>query len=207
VAATDAADARRIRFAAGAIQKELSLQGFIEGPVRGDGHFGVRTTAGIVACQREHKLTPDGLAGRNTLAHLCWDPIEDYELFLKIPDHLLYGQLALESGMDPGAQGLDRRKSTDRGLAQISDEYHPEVSNAQAYGDIRFSIHFTALSMITAGPGSGDSYAARGLWDCAVAAHNNPSKARDWFRDGSPPDEQIESYVRLVRKSGTPPVG
>jgi hypothetical protein len=135
-----------------------------------------------------------------------FDPVDDYQRFLGIPDNILFGQLRLESGCDPGAQGLDRKRSTDRGLAQISDEFHPEVSNAQAYGDIRFSIHFTALSMVEARPSSDfDTYAALGKWDCAIAHHNSPAKARRLFHDGTG-DEQITSYVSLVRKNAALPL-
>lgn len=199
VQATDVADAHRIRYAAGAIQKELGAQGYIEGPIRGDGHYGQKTTAGIVAFQHHHRLLGDGQAGPKTLAAMCWPVILFFQNLVVIPDRLLLGMVRLESGMDPGAQGADRTKSTDRGLAQISDVSFPQITDAQAYGDIRFALAFGANNIR-------DAFDKLHLWDPAVAWHNNPSKARAWAVNGEPPDQQIADYVRLVREYAARPV-
>ena len=207
--AVDDADGKRIRLAAGAIQEELELQGYL-GPGAHDGHYGPKTDAAIKAFQRQHGLVVDGAAGPKTLLRLCYPVIYFFQAIARprIPDNLLLGLLRLESGVDPGAQGVDRTRSTDRGLGQISDVSFPHITDAQAYGDIRFSIAFGAGQLIGAKRRQTDAqtFADMGAWDCAIANHNNPSKADAWFDTGSPPDHQISEYVRLVRVYAAKPI-
>jgi hypothetical protein len=46
-----------------------------------------------------------------------------------------------ESSLNPNAKNINTGGSTDRGLFQINDKYHPEVSDAQAY-DPMFATQF-----------------------------------------------------------------
>ena len=51
-----------------ALQKLLNINGFACGSV--DGDFGKRTKSAVLAAQRAHKLTRDGIAGRKTIQAL-----------------------------------------------------------------------------------------------------------------------------------------
>lgn len=51
-----------------ALQKLLNINGFDCGSV--DGDFGKNTRKAVLACQKDHKLTRDGVAGRNTIKAL-----------------------------------------------------------------------------------------------------------------------------------------
>jgi len=50
------------------LQKRLSMLGYVVGPI--DGIYGRQTQARVVLFQREHGLTPDGIAGSRTIAEL-----------------------------------------------------------------------------------------------------------------------------------------
>jgi hypothetical protein len=224
--AVDGVDKRRIRLAAGSIQRELMIRGYLPITSHCDGVFGPKTHAAIKTFQArwnatkpasEPALDVDGAVGPKSMRALCWPLIVAEQSFgpyldppqVAIPDNLLYGEIALESNFDPGAQGEDRTRSTDRGLAQISDEAFEWVLDSTAYGDIRFSIAFAGLHMRQSRRREADaqSYGEQGHWDEAIANHNNPTKADEWYDTGvapvgpnEQPPGQIANYVRLVRK-------
>jgi hypothetical protein len=51
-----------------------------------------------------------------------------------------------ESNLNPAAKNVNADKSIDRGLYQINNKYHPEVTDAQAY-DPNFAAHFFCQSV------------------------------------------------------------
>lgn len=182
--------AGRVRYAVQNIQAELTAQGFPCGIA--DGWFGKATSNAVKAFQSARGLVADGQFGPKS-ARALFSPIAQWwETMIYIPDNLVRGQISLESGWDPGAQGLyDGR---DRGLAQINSYWHPEVTDAMAYGDCKYCIMFVAGSLFRA-------YDSLKNWDAAIANHNNPAKAREWSKTGVAPDQQIADYVRLVRET------
>jgi peptidoglycan hydrolase-like protein with peptidoglycan-binding domain len=147
-------------------------------------------TAGAAAAfQKRNGLVADGWVGPATARRLFFRPVDDAQLARSIPDNLLYGMARLESGMDPGAEGkVDDR---DRGLFQFNRTYWPSITDEVAYADVTHCAKVAADSLRLA-------YDRLGRWDCAVASHNNPSKARTWATTGSPPDDQIANYVTAV---------
>lgn len=78
-----------------------------------------------------------------------------YDLLIKtsaekngIPPYVLWGLLSQESGFNPTARGYNKDKngnvvSVDRGIAQINNSAHPDVSDAQA-DDPNFAIPWAA---------------------------------------------------------------
>lgn len=139
-------------------------------------------------------MTADGVVGPRTAKRLFVLFTDDAERKLQIPDHLLRGLITLESGWDPGAQG--RADDRDRGLAQVNSRWHPDVTDEMAYGRPRWAVNW-------AGKRLRDAYDSLKVesFDPAIAFHNNPQKAQEWARDGKAPDDQIATYVRLVREA------
>jgi hypothetical protein len=192
-------DEERIRYGAAAVQRELESHGYIDESSY-SGKFGPITVDAIKRFQKNQGLYVDGKAGPKTLRLLCWRPIWSHQIYsvIPIPNNLLFGLMGLESMFDPGAQGADRSKSTDRGVAQISAESFPDI--------IGFSVAFSARNMREAKhPDQSKTYAEMGRWDLAIAHHNSPALARRWFETGVAPfvetrKVQIADYVKYVQE-------
>jgi peptidoglycan hydrolase-like protein with peptidoglycan-binding domain len=205
---TTSRDEPRIRYGAAAIQRQLEVAGFIEESSY-SGKFGPITVDAIKRFQKHQGLYVDGKAGPKTCRLLAWRPIWSHQIYgeIVIPNNILYGLMYLESMLDPGAEGADTSKSIDRGIAQISKESFPDITDAQAYGDIGFSVAFSARNMRSAKhPDQSKTYAEMGRWDLAIAHHNSPALARRWFETGVAPyvetrKVQIADYVRHVQSS------
>lgn len=88
-----------------------------------------------------------------------------------LPTGLLLAVLEHESGLNPAArsvnQGGSAPGSIDRGIAQINDYWHPDVSDEQAY-DPSFAIPWAAqfLSQL---------YQRCGTWKGALSSYNTGS--------------------------------
>lgn len=184
---------QRVRWAVIAIQRELIRRGFLVDPGRPlDGIFGPNTERAAKAFQRGHGLVADGIVGPKTAVRLWADLFAWSEGAERIPGHLVYGMCRLESGLDPGAEGsVDDR---DRGIGQFNRHYWPSISDEVAFSRPGICIGQTALNLRQA-------MDRLGLWDAAIAAHNNPAKAKVWAETGKAPDAQIEQYVALVRQN------
>lgn len=189
---------QRVRWANIAIQNELIRQGFMERPSwKLDGGVGPRYDSAIRAFQRSWDLKPDGLVGPSTAGRLWVQQFVWWQVVLGIPGNLVMGLARLESGFDPGAVGrVDER---DRGLCQFNRRWWPQVSDEMAFSDVPGCVALAAQNLA-------EAHERYGSWDCAIAAHNNPSKARAWQQSGEAPDEQIAEYVQLVRRSAARPL-
>lgn len=188
---TQGKDPGRVNFAIQALQRALVIHDFEVGST--DGVFGPRTRTAVRAFQVDRDLQADGIVGPTTARALFRPFVEDAERKLSIPDHLLHGQVALESNYDPGAQGkVDDR---DRGLCQINSRWFPEMTDEKVYGRPRVVINWSGSRLRSAYDGLGVE-----SWDPAIAHHNNPEMAQQWAHDGEAPNDQVATYVRLVRK-------
>ncbi len=181
----------RVNLAIQAIQRALVIHDYKPGST--DGVFGPQTRAAVRAFQEDRGGVPDGIVGPKTARALFQPFTDDAERKLAIPDHLLRGQIALESAWDPGAQG--KTDDRDRGLCQVNSRWFPDITDEKAYGRPRYMVNWSGKRLR-------DAYDGLHVesWDPALAHHNNPEKAGIWARTGEPPDEQIANYVRLVRK-------
>lgn len=174
-----------------AIQGELVYNGQNPGPV--DGLFGNRTKTAVLSFQKEKHLYVDGIVGRKTATALFDLRADAVEALNSMPGPYIHGLMRWESAYDPGAVGPN---GMDKGLVQINLSAHTEISEAQAL-DPTFSIPYAATRMKSAK----DSFASKPeiAWDCAIAQHNSPRKAKIWFQTGSPPDDQIALYVTRIK--------
>lgn len=181
----------RINYAIQSLQRALVIHEFEPGAT--DGVYGSRTRTAVRAFQLAVGLQADGIVGPKTARALFRPFVEDAERKLSIPDHLLHGQVALESAYDPGAEG--RVDDRDRGLCQINSRWFPEMTDELCYGRPRVVINWSGSRLRSAYDGLGVP-----SWDPAIAHHNNPGWAQDWAETGKAPNDQIANYVRLVRK-------
>lgn len=182
------------------IQKVLIKRGYLNSdPAKLTGGFGVLTKEATIHFQKDAALVPDGIVGPKTARRLYYPHIAWWQAQCGIPNNLLYGELGLESGFDPGAEGMVDRD--DRGIAQYNRHWHPEVPDEKAFGDALWCIQKSAGDMQAAflmlRIEAGSSGASP--WDCAIAHHNNPVAALAWARDGKAPNDGIKHYVELVR--------
>lgn len=188
---------QRVRWGTIAVQKELVRQGFLAEPKVYDGGVGPNTDAAIRRFQKSVDLKQDGQIGPKAAGRLFYQQFAWWQITLGIPDNLLLGVCRLESGFDPAAEGyVDPR---DRGIGQFNRDFHPDITDEVAFSDPPFCIARTADMLVKAKE-------RFGTWDCAAAAHNNPSKAKSWSINGVAPDEQIAYYVKLVFRNGTLPL-
>ena len=84
-----------------------------------------------------------------------------------VPPQILTAVLQQESGLNPNATGKNTNGSIDRGIAQINNVAHPNVSNAQAYNPT-FAIPWAAKYLSAL-------HSKYGSWDAALQAYNSGS--------------------------------
>lgn len=116
---------------------------------------------------------------------------------------LVAALLQQESGIDPRVKdnvSFDEqgRKSRDRGPAQISDIWHPEITDEQAY-DPDFAIQFVAKQLANA-------YAKYNSWPQAIASYNvggrvGPSPGRDQYGLGPKGQQYVNSVIKNIEPS------
>lgn len=155
--------------------------------------------------QTKASLVDDGTVGMSDARALFTPLIVDAEKRYGIPDQLLLGETNHESRIDPGALGYfiyyPDFRGVDRGVSQINSKAQVATSWVEAF-DPTFAFNWSAKRM----RGYYDQFKKSSpkltdtvLWDAAVCAHNNPSAATSWARDGFAPTEQAASYVAAVR--------
>lgn len=196
-----------------AIQRRLVELGNMDpvGPNE-KGIYGSRTRQAVRAFQADNedpdggaRLHVDGIVGRSDARALFTPMITAAEKRHDIPRRLLLGETNHESMLDPGAVGYfiyyPDYRGVDRAMSQINAKANPQVSWHEAY-DPRFALDWSARRMRSYFDGFRQRYPKTGtlaLWDAAVCAHNNPSAAWQWARDGHPPTEAAAKYVSGVK--------
>ncbi len=84
-----------------------------------------------------------------------------------VPNQILRAVLKQESGLNPNATATNTNGSIDRGIAQINNVAHPDVSNAQAYNP-NYAIPWAANYL-------SNLKSKYGTWDAALQAYNSGS--------------------------------
>lgn len=198
-----------------AIQRRLIELEFLERiPDDQRGIFNLKTAKAVKKFQSKNRdpdggapLVVDGIVGRSD-ARALWTPvIRRHERNYGIPNDLLLGETNHESAMDPGAIGYyiyyPGYRGVDRGMSQINSLYNPQVSWLDAFRPGE-SIRWSAARMKGFYDKYREDYPKQSedvLWDAAVCAHNNPSAANAWARDGEAPHEQAAKYVASVKNA------
>jgi putative peptidoglycan binding protein/transglycosylase-like protein with SLT domain len=190
------AEKQRIRYAVASMQRELTALGFDLRKGYTGGDFGLRMAKDVKHFQASRGLDEDGVIGRET-AKALWRPaIDRIEEHSHIPDNILCALIRLESAFDAAATGSVRPE--DRGLAQINSSAHPELSDEEVFDGL-FALRWTRDRLVSARrrfePKCPDI-----VWDVVIANHNSPVAAKSWCETGTPPNEDIATYVALVRK-------
>jgi peptidoglycan hydrolase-like protein with peptidoglycan-binding domain len=115
------------------LQNKLTNLGYSVGAI--DGIFGKNTKAGVFKFQMDHGLLADGIVGKNT-----WQAFDMIDIITTVCNNnavepeLGIAVASAESSLNPKATLYNPpSKSTDRGLYEINDKYHSEVTDAQAF--------------------------------------------------------------------------
>lgn len=173
-----------------AIQGELLFNAINPGGI--DGIFGPKTQQGVKNFQSRSGLSIDGVVGPKTARTLFDKRARSQELRVNMPGPYLHGLMRWESAYDPGAIGPN---GIDLGLVQINLDAHKDITQLQAL-DPEFSVSYAADRMRSAY----EAFKSKPeiAWQCAIAQHNSPRKAKLWFESGSAPDDDIALYVRRI---------
>jgi len=184
---TKDANYQAVNFGVKAIQARINSYDLGYAPhLTVDGIYDEQTVVAVKAAQEALGFTGtgvDGIAGPNTCRALWRD------LFIwnggkyHVPASHLYGFMMLESLGDPGALG--QLTPSDRGLCQINEKAHPDVTDEMAF-DPNYAIAFTAKRLgIARAEFSGKGVVLKN--NVAIAQHNSPVAAQIWYRDEKPP--------------------
>ena len=184
-----------------AIQIRLNYLGFripVVGEINVNGKFGFHTKLGVKWFQQEYNLPVDGVVGPVTSQALWLPLVRAIGMRVCSRPDILYGMTALESAFDPGAISslYKPENGPDYGLCQINTHFNPHVGVGEAFTP-RYALNWSASRFQNAM----DSFSGKGITlqtNCAIAYHNSPVQAGQWFETGVPPTEQIETYVALV---------
>jgi len=105
-----------------------------------DGIFGRLTEKAVKQFQEEYRLVVDGIVGKHTWGALNSDKNSIIDIITKvstannIEPELSIAVATCESGLDPKATLYNRASnSTDRGLFQWNNYYHPEITDEMAF--------------------------------------------------------------------------
>lgn len=166
-----------------AIQRRINSYGGYSPAVVEDGTYGPETAEAVKWLQGRLGVGVDGVVGPTTARAMFKDLLLWYGGVYHVPASQLHGFVMLESGYDPGAVGVV--SPADRGLNQINENAHPDVSDEEAF-DPFFSIDYTAKRLGEArAKYSGKTVDLK--TKCSVAQHNVPVAGDLWYRDGVPP--------------------
>jgi len=105
----------------------------------------------------------------------------------KIPFNLLAALLYHESNFNPNCKFINKDGSIDRGIAQINNKAHPEISDAQAY-DSNFAIHWAANYLA-------NLYKQYNNWWETLLAYNGGHGAVIASRQGHPYNAQYADSI------------
>lgn len=197
-----------------AIQRRLASLNFYEMISDERGVFNGRMKVAVRAFQAQNsdpatgaELIQDGTVGTTDARALFTPILLDLEKKYSIPDKLLLGETNHESALDPGAVGYyiyyPDYRGVDRGMSQINSKANAVVSWMDAFSP-PFALDWSGRRLRTIF----DQYASQfpstpvlERWNAAVCAHNNPSAAVQWAKNGFPPTTDAAKYVQAVRNA------
>lgn len=179
---------QRVRWALGGLQNTLTLRGKMSAEELYHAAITHRFTRATKRAVRDLQNDPGSIAkvtgeiGPNTSRWLFQPYVLFYESLMGAPRHLLHGVVGIEGDYDPAAVGCN--DPNDRGILQYNSVAHPDVSDAEAFGDPLGMIERAAREMKARYDSYTGSYYA-GLtnterWNAAAAGHNTPVGGRNW---------------------------
>jgi hypothetical protein len=140
-----------------------------------------------------HHGVNEGVAGPMTCKELVRPVLTDAALRREVDPAIIAAFATLESGWDPGAQGIGH--SSDLGYFQCNVE-DTEVTWTEAFDPILAADiackRYAAARQRYKGKGAELRLA------CSIAQHNSPVWADQWFAAGEAPNETIANYVASV---------
>ena len=117
----------------------LLIGGFVGYTV--DGSYLTAAMAGFVGFSAIQNLVPSALKAKNSETKSIEDTIRTIAKSEMVDTELAVAIAKCESGLNPTAINTNTDGSRDRGLFQINEKYHPEVTDQQAFDPI-FSTQF-----------------------------------------------------------------
>lgn len=196
-------DQIRVNGAIYGIQNMLNAQGFYDPTFAGaTGIYDYETYVAVKRLQRDAGIRPrdrDGQVGLSVMALLCEERIGKMERVHGIPGEVVAGQFYWEAAWDPAAVGFLHPQ--DWGLGQFN------MDVGDMFKQMGYGAFVPVIAIKETAKRLGDRYRANLektddielALNCAVAAHNSPVDATAWLESGSPPDEQIATYVARIR--------
>lgn len=179
------------------IQRLLRLNGVPEVPL--NSIFEAKTD---LAVQRFQALYPekvgvaDGLVGPKTMKALMHIVLISAGTGAGIDPRYLYAQACKETQFDPGAQG--QLNAPDSGIFQFNLKAGSDTKITQKELDFAYHPVKSAHASAHRFKAALDKYKGKG-WElrlhCAIAQHNSPLWANQWFENGRPPNDTIDNYV------------
>lgn len=170
------------------IQRLLTIQGYTKSTT---GLFDLNTQEIVRAFQKDRGLIVDGAVGMETMKELMKPVIVSAAISAKINPKWLYAQCRQESAFDPGAQG--ELNWPDSGIFQFNLQAHPELTLNDVYSPTK-AARLAARRFAT----GLETFSGKGRdlrLDCAIAQHNSPAWASQWYETGTAPSEKIADYV------------
>lgn len=175
-----------------AIQKLLVVAGYEQEMT---GIYGLGTRRQIRDFQEQHdSLTAEGICGPMTAKELLRPVLSDAAARREVNPAIIAAFVTLESGWDPGAQGVTH--SPDLSFYQNNVE-DTDVAWEEAFDPIVASDlacqRYAAATVRYKGKGHDLRQA------CSIAQHNSPLWADQWFASGEAPNDTIAEYVKSVQ--------
>lgn len=184
-----------VNFGVKAIQARVNAYGGYSPSLIVDGLYGKGTAAGVKWMQQAKLgVSADGVVGPTTARAMFKDLLIWFAGAHHVPASQLHGFVMLESGYDPGALGII--SPADRGLNQINEDAHPNITDEMAFDPI-YSIDYTAKRLGDARiKYSGKSADLKNR--CAIAQHNSPVAANYLYETGEYQNDKSRKYVEAV---------
>lgn len=158
-----------------------------------DGVYGRKTKRLVRMFQKDNGIYAGGVVGSTTGSALWRGAIADQGQTFKFDPAFIYGIMLQESGGDPGAVGWFT--PGDRGLYQYNTLVH-DITYEQAH-----DYMWATEAVFSRFNNAWRKYQGKGVdlrVHCAIAQHNAPAWADQWFETGEAPNEKIVDYVGRV---------